>query len=322
MHAEEFSELWGTPPDVDLKGLCRAHRVAYQHAATPADLLPALRSAWALNVSSVVEVTTSAADNVGVHRRLQAHCTAAARNLLHWEAALRAPPAHSMPHSQLAASLPTRPDQCAMYVTIYALHFRTFDLPLAQAVTTGSADAGRAGHTLVLTVQLPSGELLQGCGEVSPLPGLHREGPGDAAAQLAALSVLLPGLVVPVSVSALDGQLEIWWAGVVGLAPDSLWPSVRFGVEAALCTALGLALGGRTLTEHLWLGALRGPAAVDDGGGRGMRGALGSRGGVAVNALLDPGGLTVAQAAELAAELADEGYSAIKVKVRLVLWWC
>lgn len=188
-------------------------------------------------------------------------------------------------------------------------------LPLAQAVTTGSADGARCGHTLVLTVQLPSGELLQGCGEASPLPGLHREGPEDAAAQLAALSVLLPGRVVPVSVSALDGQLEIWWAGVVGLAPDSLWPSVRFGVETALCTALGAALGGRTLTEHLWLGALRG-AAADETGGRGMRGALGGHGGVAVNALLDPTGMEPQQAAQRAGELVAEGFSAIKVKVR------
>eukprot|EP00892_Ulva_mutabilis_P000338 jgi/Ulvmu1/10304/UM060_0106.1 len=311
---EEFSELWETPPDVDLKGLCRAHRVAYQHVAALPDLLPALRSAWALNVSSVVEVTTNRADNVPQHRALQARCAAAARNMLRWDAALRAPPpAAAAP--QLAATVPARPDQCAMYVTIHSLHFRRFALPYARPVTTGDDIGVRHGHTLMLTVQLPSGELLQGLGEASPLPGLHVEEGEDAGAQLAALAVLLPGLIVPVSVSALEGQLEIWWAGVVGLAPESLWPSVRFGVEAALFSALGRALGDRTLTEHLWLGALRGPAALEEEGGRGMRGALGEAGGVAVNALLDPRGMTAQQAAQRAGELADEGYSAIKVKV-------
>lgn len=63
--------------------MCRAHGIPHQKVARPADLAPALRSAWDLNRHSVVEVVTSRETNVEQHRAIQATVRAAVLRALH-----------------------------------------------------------------------------------------------------------------------------------------------------------------------------------------------------------------------------------------------
>ncbi|WIA39932.1 hypothetical protein OEZ86_013366 [Tetradesmus obliquus] len=52
---EAFERLWGTPQNVDLEGICRAHGIPHQRVTSPNDLAPALATAWGINRHSIVE---------------------------------------------------------------------------------------------------------------------------------------------------------------------------------------------------------------------------------------------------------------------------
>ena len=248
--------MWATPPNVDLRGLCRAHHLPHSLVTDPADLLPTLRTAWALNSSSIVEVTTTRDDNVAIHRALQAQCTQTAWKVLNWNLRIfegfDLPEADSSDAPQklpsVLASLPTSQSNAC----IDGLSVREFTLPLRQPLTTGSTSNHRYGCTVVLYLRNSRGDLLDGSGEVSPLPGLHAESLTESKAQLAALAQVLQGITVPENISLLDGELEQWWKGTVGVATDSLLPSVRFAVESALVAAMAHACGADSLAEHLF----------------------------------------------------------------------
>lgn len=204
---------------------------------------------------------------------------------------------------------------------IECMSVREFSLPLRQPVTTGSTCSHRHGYTVLLRMRVASGELLEGSGEASPLPGLHAESQQTAAAQLAALSQVLKGITVPENVCLLGGELEQWWEWVAGVAVASLLPSVRFAVESALVAAMAHACGAESLAEHLFLGALSDSRICMDPMNRtnGSSAQCMLRDGVAVNALMDLTACTAQQVAEQATALQEAGYASIKVKVRLML---
>ena len=78
-----------------------------------------------------------------------------------------------------------------------------------------------------------------GVGEAEPLPGLHSESWEDAAAQLKMLAQRLPGVAVPRTLALLsDGVIDTWLVQNLGLRPQSLLPSVRCALEAALLSAV------------------------------------------------------------------------------------
>ena len=81
-----------------------------------------------------------------------------------------------------------------MGAVIARVGIRSFDLPLALPLRSGSVTlARRAG--LLVSVEDEQGHA--GIGEAAPLPGLHRETLAEASAQLVALAASLEGAVVP-----------------------------------------------------------------------------------------------------------------------------
>lgn len=376
--------MWATPPNVDLKGLCRAHHIPFQRVDALDALVPALHSAWALAAPSVVEVVTDRSGNVETHRAIQAACTRAARRALHATGALplAGPRANGVElgsgrangHTAVAPGLARigvigsvrggsdarrsvgrveagerTPDSGAWVVQ--ALTIEEHNLPLAAPVTTDAAwDSHR--HVGVLRVSLchagavadaetengRAAAAVRGVAEVSPLPGLHEETWQDALAQVAALSMLLRGRRVPADVALLEGQFARWWADVAGLSEASLLPSVRFAVECAIVGALAR-LQGRSLSTHIDICAFSGdPDTVYDerpadavpgqrgdpdrpiGGLEGVTaaGAASTRC-VVVNGLLDTAGKKAQSAASRARLLTQQGYTTLKVKVRVTL---
>jgi o-succinylbenzoate synthase len=166
-------------------------------------------------------------------------------------------------------------------VKIVRVGIRAFDLPLA-------APLGVGGRTLLrrqgLLVVLEDGEGHAGIGEAAPLPGLHREGFDDAAAQLLALAAALEGTSIPAGCARLDGAFAAW------IGARGLFPSVRSGLEGAV-----LAL----LADRAGNGVARLLAAAPDAV-------------VRVNGLLDGEGAALL---EEAARLAGAGFAALKIKV-------
>ncbi|GLC45490.1 hypothetical protein PLESTM_001741500 [Pleodorina starrii] len=232
-------------------------------------------------------------------------------------------------------------------LTVGELHWRRYRLPLARPLTTtttttnksssGLAAAGsgagtgsggggevglgdREGLLVRLVLRRPDGSVAgEGVGEVAPLPGLHSETLEEAEVQVAALSSLLPGVPVPPSLALLGGRLAAWLSATAGLdlhtpASHTPWlaPSVRFGLESALLSALAGALRV-TLAELL---APPGQAAATAAAAGGAAPA----GAVLLNGLVSPpvsgdDAADAAAAAAAAAALVSEGCTAVKVKV-------
>jgi hypothetical protein len=92
VHADEFLEMWATPPNVDLRGLCSSHHIPFQQVKDLPSLQPALQAAWGLATSSVVEVITDRSSNVEVHRTIQHACTQAAHRVMYAKPELLDPP--------------------------------------------------------------------------------------------------------------------------------------------------------------------------------------------------------------------------------------
>lgn len=220
--------------------MCRAHGIPHQRVGGAADLQSALRSAWSCNRHSVVEVVTSRTSNVQRHREVQAAVLAAVERAL----ALLQPA--SAAASEAAASAAADLAVAGPYdCSVQSASYHAYSLPLARPLTTGADGACRRGLLLRITLCGPGGRVVHGVGEVSPLPGLHAETAEQAEAQLALLCQLLgSGARVPLTAALLGGRLGSWLERGLGVAPASLLPSVRCGLEAALLSALAQASQG------------------------------------------------------------------------------
>ena len=332
--------MWATPAHVDLRALCDAHRVPFTSVTQLPELLPTLRAAWGRRAATVVEVVTDRHSNVAVHRQIQAACTSAARRAVNCLPPL--PPLPAISHSVRPS---TQPTVSALRPAVAQVSIAEYSLPLVAPLTT--EDSGRnSRHGFLLQVTLaphagPHGPLdsvpiVSGLGDIAPLPGLHRESYADALAQAATLAELLPGCSVPVELAMLDGGLDAWWRGTVGVLPATLLPSVRFAVECALMEALAAgahpASPPHTFAAHLAACALaaeptramsrRKQAAVQaQASDTSAQKAPAVAEQVTLNALLDPGALDAQALQAKARALVAEGYTTIKVKVSTRQRW-
>lgn len=242
------------PHPLPCAGMCRAHGIPHQRVVAASDLHAALRSAWGCNRHSVIEVVTSRASNVQRHREVQAEVKAAVERAL---ALLQHQPAVDAAAGRAAAEAGTPeaagPEGAAFELEVASASYHAYSLPLARPLTTaaGGDSSGmperRSGFLLhmALAPSGPGGATAHGVGEVAPLPGLHAETLQQAEAQLALLCQLLSGsgssVQVPLTVALLGGRLGAWLEQGLGVAPGSLLPSVRCGLETALLSALAQA---------------------------------------------------------------------------------
>ena len=165
--------------------------------------------------------------------------------------------------------------------TISRVEIRSWELPLERPLRVGGRTIERRSGLLVL---VEDGEGHAGIGETAPLPGLHVETLEEATAQLFALAGRLEGALIPENCPALAGAFETWLGGL------SLSPSVRAGIEGAVLTLLADRAG--TDLPHLLAGE---PAEL-----------------VRINGLLDG---SMYATLDTATRLADQGYTALKIKV-------
>ncbi|GIL93104.1 hypothetical protein Vretifemale_20563 [Volvox reticuliferus] len=337
---DEFTPLWATPQNVDLEAMCRAQGIPHQRVTTPEGLVPALQAAWGINRHSVVEVITDRSTNVELHRRIQAAALRAAQHC-HWLASKLDVAVSSSAPSLSLAPVPDSVGQlaeagsgCRPLVTD-GLHWRRYSLPLALPLTTppmpssSSNSNSSSGPSLSTGIGVREGLLLQlrlswtdgsvageGVGDVAPLPGLHSETLEAAEVQVAALSGLLDGVTVPPSLALLGGRLGAWLGARVGLDPTWLLPSVRFGLECALLSALAAALKV-PLADLIAPPPSPSPSSTSSSS---IPHSLSSREAVLLNGLISPpvsgdDAADAAAAATAALRLVAEGYTAIKVKV-------
>ena len=245
--------------------MCRAHGIPHQRVAAIDDLCPALRSAWGSNRHSVVEVVTSRTSNVQRHREVQAAVKQAVGRAL---ALLERHPYSVTAGAAAEGALPADSAVAAwpFELAVDAASYHAYSLPLAKPLTSADAAAPdvpgelprRRGFLLYVSLAAgAAGPRAHGVGEVAPLPGLHAESLQQAEAQLALLCQLLAGssgggVRVPAAVALLGGRMGQWLRQGLGMEPETLLPSVRCGLEAAVLSALAQASVGRL--KFTWAG--------------------------------------------------------------------
>lgn len=151
---------------------------------------------------------------------------------------------------------------------------------------------------------------------MAPLPGLHQESLEEAEGQLRMIGQLLQGQAIPRPVVLMSGRMNTWLISCLGhhVAQD-LYPSVRFGLECALLSAMAQ-LRGVTLKALLLSSVVRTPVPLMPPSGTSDPSSWWAREAalVGVNGLLSSSG-SVREAVEEGQKLVAAGYRAIKVKV-------
>ena len=234
LDVSEFGTLFTTPPDVRLADLCRAHRVHHLQARTPRGLAAALADAWRLGKHAMVEVVlrddNQSAKNLAQHREAEAIARATTRHIL-----------------GAMAAAPVQQQQ--QQLVVVASDVAPYSLALRRPLTTSLGEASTREGAL-LRVRLACGAT--GLGDVAPLPGLHKETVAQAVAQAATLAETLTtaGVALCPSMALLNGGIAHWLRHTLGVNPEGLLPSVRFGLESAMLAALATA-SGQSLTDLL-----------------------------------------------------------------------
>ncbi|QDZ21991.1 menaquinone biosynthesis protein [Chloropicon primus] len=271
-----------TDPEADVSSLCRAYRIPHQLVSSKEDMIEALRKSWRSKVHNVIEIS------------VDPQASTEFRNFVK-ERVKEDLSVFTSQQVFLASHMWSLGPAC---IEIDRLVCEKMSYPLAKELTTSSSMAKEMVKVSIQASHKDAGKVVTSFGEVSPLENLHRETLKEAQSQLACVSSILPGKRLPLSVAALDGSLERWFS-LIGIEPDSLLPSVRFGLESALLDLLSSALG----------------YSVMGGAGQGeeVEGALQQRGGlVHVIGLLSSDVATVVEDAE---RLVSRGYRGIKLKV-------
>lgn len=122
---------------------------------------------------------------------------------------------------------------------ILDMQFERFSIPLSSPLTTQSGQTShREGIYIYLNVLFSDGSIRQGVGEVSPLDGLHAENVTQALDQCKAIRNDLVGSEFAESYNPMDLILRISGLSNIVEAGGSLYPSVSFGLDAALWNAI------------------------------------------------------------------------------------
>ena len=206
-----------TNPEADISRLCNAYRIPYQSATSRAEMGVALQKAWNSKVHNVVEIfvepSTSTKFRESVKERIVKDLGG---------------------FSSQSLLLDTGLWNGVALVKIDRIVCENFCYPLTKQVTTTSQSTLKemVKFTIHASHQA-SGQSTIVTGEVSPLAGLHSESVEEAQNQLICLSDILVGKSMPLSAAFLNGSLEEWFKNI-GVNPLTLFPSVRFGLEAAL----------------------------------------------------------------------------------------
>lgn len=124
-------------------------------------------------------------------------------------------------------------------------------LPLRASPTSR---AGKRSHNTVyregFIFQITLCNGFSGFGEIAPLEGLHKEDLMAVEEQMRLLLHLLKGVELNKTLALLNGSFSEWLLNSVGVVPETLFPSVRCGLEMAVLGALA-AITACNITELL-----------------------------------------------------------------------
>ncbi|KAK7384912.1 hypothetical protein VNO78_30615 [Psophocarpus tetragonolobus] len=274
-----------TSHNISIRELCMAHGVKHLHVKTKGELNEALCVAQHEQMDCMVEIDSSIDANASFHSILKKFALQTAQ--------------HTMSFLSWIFSHGSIKDDFYLY-KIHKMQCSKYRITLSAPPTSASVDDSckefyREGF--ILSLVLEDGSV--GYGEVAPID-IHSENLEDAEYQLRFLIHVMEHVDVSCFLSLLKGSFSYWIWHELGILPSSIFPSVRCGLEMAILNAIGNSKGSSMLN------ILHPPTNEN------TKCDLPSN--VQICALIDSNE-SPTEVANVAAELIEEGFSAIKLKV-------
>ena len=262
---DQFRPLWTTPQHVDIAGICRAQGIPHMRVSSLSDLEKSLKSSWSLNRHCVLEVVTDIELNVNHHSIIKKEVTESLDQFFASQGHLG---------------------------TVKRVRVTRLSIPLKKPLTTSSGKlcTHRDVLHLLMDVICSDGGTRNVIGEIAPLPGLHAENIEMAFLQAQELAKNIQGHHFMLSLAKMPLKERVVGYGRIleKINAPSLYPSVAFGLEAAL-----------------WEAVQQDPCAKTNA-------CMGK--GILVSSLLDPHGKTEDMIRQAAKSIVQSGYSCIKIK--------
>ncbi|KAI4357933.1 hypothetical protein L6164_001848 [Bauhinia variegata] len=272
-----------TSHDISIYGLCLAHGIKHLHVQTKMELEHALLAAQQEEMDCIIEIESSIDANANFHSILRKFALQTGEHTIR---------SLSLSFSQSFTK--------SEFFRIHKIEYSRYRIALCAPPTSTSI-----GHDhnefyregFILSLFLEDGS--SGFGEVAPLE-IHRETLVDAEDQLRFLIHALEEVKISCFLSVMKGSFSYWLWKELGIVPCSIFPSVRCGLEMAILNAIA-----RANSSNL-LNTLHPQTKEEDKHKRSSE--------VQICALVDSNG-SVAEVANVAAALVEEGFAAIKLKV-------
>ncbi|OAY31236.2 hypothetical protein MANES_14G092500v8 [Manihot esculenta] len=279
-----LNQYFYTSHNISIQKLCMAHSVQHSHVKTKMELQDALVASQHQKTDCVIEVESSISDNAIFHSTLRkSGCQAADRAL-----------------SILSRlSVPYSVSDRFFLCKILKMEYSLYRIELSAPPTSSSVDHDcnkfhKEGY--ILSLSLEDGSV--GYGEVAPLE-IHKENLLDVEEQLQFLLHVIKGTKISLSLPLMSGSFSSWIWNNLGIPENSIFPSVRCGLEMAILNAIAERQGCSLLNIiQPWRETEK----------------ICEKSNVKICGLIDSTG-TPAEVAVIASALVEEGFSALKLKV-------
>ncbi|XP_056697055.1 protein PHYLLO, chloroplastic isoform X3 [Spinacia oleracea] len=207
---------------ISFSKLCTAHGVKHLLAETKLELREALLTSQQADADCVIEVSGAINSNAAFHSLLRKYAAQAA--------------CHAF--TTLSKLSPPQSATGDLFYKIAKLEYSLYGVSLAAPPTSVSvardpSNFVRQGFILAFTLDDGS----TGLGEIAPLE-IHEENLQDVEEQLCFLLHALKGATISYLLPLLRESFSAWIWRVIGVPPDSIFPSVRCGLEMATLNAI------------------------------------------------------------------------------------
>ncbi|XP_009764985.1 protein PHYLLO, chloroplastic isoform X1 [Nicotiana sylvestris] len=277
-----LDQYFYTSHDVSIHNLCLAHGVNNLKVQSKMELQDALLASQMNKEDFVIEVESTIDANAAFHSMLRKFSQQGVDRAFNRFSKLNV--LNSINDGLISSK-------------VGKMQYSKYRIQLSSPPTSSSASHISTYHRegFIISLFLEDGNT--GYGEVAPLE-IHKENLLDVEEQLQFLMHVVKGVAIDHFLPLLKGSFSRWLWHSLGIQPNSIFPSVRFGVEMAVLNAIA-AREGSSLLNVLYQQTVESTGGSSD---------------VKVCALLESNG-GPNEMALVATTLVKEGFTAIKLKV-------
>ncbi|XP_049363348.1 protein PHYLLO, chloroplastic isoform X2 [Solanum verrucosum] len=226
-----LDQYFYTSHNVSIHNLCMAHDVKHLKVQSKMELQDALLASQRDKEDFVIEVDSTIDANAAFHSMLRKVSQQGVDHAFNSLSKL------TVLNSTNDGFIPSK---------VGKMQYSKYRIQLSSPPTSSSASHRSTYHRegFIISLYLEDGST--GYGEVAPLE-IHKENLLDVEEQLQFLIHVVEGATIDHSLPLLKGSFARWLWQSLGIQPNSIFPSVRFGLEMAVLNAIAAGEGSSLL---------------------------------------------------------------------------